>query len=466
MTDTDLAFTPAWRLRQLIDGKQLSPVEITTHLLERINALNPKLNAFLTVAADEALAAARLAEKQSARGETAGPLHGIPVPIKDLSRTAGIRTTRGSLIFKDDVPDADDMVVSSIKAAGGIVIGKTNTPEFGHRGTTENLLGDPCRNPWDLDRTSGGSSGGAAAAVASGLSPVAQGSDGGGSIRVPANYCGVFGLKPSRGRIPAPYGGSGGWNVFGTSGSLTRDVRDAADMLNVMSGPYPENPMSILDAPPDFTDGLEDGIRGLRVAYAPSIGRMPVDAEVHAVVRDAASLLAGLGAEVDEIDPDVDGLTLRESFRKIFVSDMSAGLGALLKTYPELLMPTMREYLELATTWTVADLARALRDMERFKGLMRDVFLTHDLLLSPVNAVPAFPIEGWPDTIDGQPVEPRWGFTPFCYLYNMTGQPAASVPYGFSAGGLPIGVQLVARHADEATLLRASAAIEAAHPWA
>ena len=387
------------------------------------------------------------------------------MPIKDLSRTAGIRTTRGSLIFKDDVPDADDMVVSSIKGAGGIVIGKTNTPEFGHRGTTENLLGDPCCNPWDLDRTSGGSSGGAAAAVASGLSPVAQGSDGGGSIRVPANYCGVFGLKPSRGRIPAPYGGSGGWNVFGTSGTLTRDVRDAAVMLNVMSGPYPENPMSILDAPPDFTEGLGDGVRGLRVAYAPSIGRMPVDAEVRAVVREAASLLADMGAEVDEIDPDVDGLTLRESFRKIFVSDMSAGLGALLKTYPDLLMPTMREYLELATTWTVADLAKALRDMERFKGLMRDVFLTHDLLLSPVNAVPAFPIEGWPDTIDGQPVEPRWGFTPFCYLYNMTGQPAASVPYGFSAGGLPIGVQLVARHADEATLLRASAAIEAAHPW-
>ncbi len=466
MTDTDLAFTPAWRLRQLIDGKQLSPVELTTHLLERIDALNPKLNAFLTVAADEALAAARLAEEQLAKGETAGPLHGIPVPIKDLSRTSGIRTTRGSLIFKDDVPDSDDMVVASIKAAGGIVIGKTNTPEFGHRGTTENLLGGPGRNPWDLERTSGGSSGGSAAAVASGLSPVAQGSDGGGSIRVPANYCGVYGLKPSRGRIPAPYGGTGGWNVFGTSGHLSRDVRDAAVMLNVMSGPYPENPMSILDAPPDFTEGLEDGVSGLRVAYAPSIGRMPVDAEVRAVVREAASLLAGLGAEVDEIDPDVDGLTLRESFRKIFVSDMSAGLGHLLDTRADELMPTMREYLELAATWTVADLARALRDMERFKGLMRDVFLTHDLLLSPVNAVPAFPIEGWPDTIDGQPVEARWGFTPFCYLYNMTGHPAASVPFGFSAGGLPIGVQLVARHADEATLLRASAAIEAAHPWA
>lgn len=466
MSDVDLAFTPAWRLRELIDARELSPVDLTAHLLQRIEALNPRLNAFLTVCADEALAAARIAEEQVARGEAAGALHGIPVPIKDLSRTAGVRTTRGSLIYKDDVPDHDDMVVAKIKAAGGIVIGKTNTPEFGHRGTTENLLGEPGRNPWDLERTPGGSSGGSAAAVASGLSPVAQGSDGGGSIRVPANYCGVFGLKPSRGRVPTPYGTTGGWNVFGVAGPLTRDVRDAAVMLNAMSGPYPENPMSILDEPPDFTAGLRDGIAGLRVAYAPSIGRMPVDPEVRAVVREAAGLLADLGAEVDEIDPDVDGLTLRESFRTIFVSDMSAGLGGLLDTHADQLMPTMREYLELAASWTVADLARALREMERFNGVMRDIFLTHDLVLSPVNAVPAFPIEGWPDTIDGQPVEARWGFTPFCYLYNMTGQPAASVPFGFSGGGLPIGVQLVARHADEATLLRASAAVEAAHPWA
>ena len=343
MTDIDLAFTPAWRLRQLIDDKQLSPVELTTHLLRRVEELNPRLNAFLTVCADEALAAAKLAEEQTARGEGLGALHGIPVPIKDLSRTAGVRTTRGSLLYKDDVPDVDDMVVESIKAAGGIVIGKTNTPEFGHRGTTENLLGEPGRNPWDLERTPGGSSGGSAAAVASGLSPVAQGSDGGGSIRVPANFCGVYGFKPSRGRIPTPYGTTGGWNVFGVSGPLTRDVRDAATMLNVMSGPFPENPMSILEPPPDFTEGLQDGIKGLRVAYAPSIGRMPVDPEVRAVVREAAGLLADLGAEVDEIDPDVDGLTLRESFRTIFVSDMSAGLGHLLDTQADLLMPTMRE---------------------------------------------------------------------------------------------------------------------------
>ncbi len=465
MSNLDITFATARQLRQWIADKQVSPVEVVGHFLERIEALNPQLNAFLTVCADEAIADAKRAEEETLRGEERGPLHGIPVPIKDLSRTAGVRTTRGSLIYKDDVPDADDIVVARIKAAGGIVIGKTNTPEFGHRGTTENLLGEPGRNPWDTSRTPGGSSGGSAAAVAAGLSPIAQGSDGGGSIRVPANFCGVYGLKPSRGRVPSSYGGYGGWNVFGVTGPLSRDVADAAMLLNVMAGPNPDNPMSILEEPPDFLDGLGDGVKGLRVVYAPSIGRMPVDPEVREVVRDAARLLADLGAEVDEIDPDVDGLTLRESFRTIFVSDMSANMGHLLDTDAELLMDTMREYLELAAAWTVADLSRALREMERFNGVMRGVFREHDLLISPVNAVPAFPIEGWPDTIDGQRVEARWGFTPFCYLFNMTGQPAASVPYGFSSGGLPIGVQLVARHADEATLLRASAALEAAHPW-
>ena len=294
MSNLDITFATARQLRQWIAGKEVSPVEVVSHFLERIEALNPQLNAFLTVCADEALADARRAEEETLRGEERGPLHGLPTPIKDLSRTAGVRTTRGSLIYKDDVPETDDIVVARIKAAGGIVIGKTNTPEFGHRGTTENLLGEPGRNPWDTSRTPGGSSGGSAAAVASGLSPIAQGSDGGGSIRVPANFCGVYGLKPSRGRVPSSYGGYGGWNVFGVTGPLSRDVGDAAMLLNVMAGPNPDNPMSILEDPPDFLDGLGDGVKGLRVAYAPSIGRMPVDAEVREVVGDAARLLADL----------------------------------------------------------------------------------------------------------------------------------------------------------------------------
>ncbi len=466
MNDGDLAFTPAWQLRQWIGEQKLSPVELVSTYLRRIESLDTQLNAFLTVCGDEALAAAKLAEEQVMHGDKLGALHGIPVPIKDLNRTAGIRTTRGSLIFRDDVPDSDDLVVARIRAAGAIIIGKTNTPEFGHRGTTENLLGEPCRNPWDITRTPGGSSGGAAVAIASGFSPIAQGSDGGGSIRIPAGFCGVYGLKPTRGRVPGSYSGPGGWNAFGQIGPLSRTVHDAAFLLDVMAGPNPDNPMSILDAPPDFQAALNGGVKGLRVALVPSLGGMPVEGEVQSTVEASAKLLADMGAQVDEPDVALDGMLLRESFRTIFISDMSANLGWLLESHADELMPSMRAFLEDASRWTVADLARSLREMERLKGRMRELFSTYDVLLTPTAAVPAFPIEGWPDTINGVAVDPRWAFTPFCYLFNMTGQPAASVPAGLSNDGLPIGLHVVGRFGDEATVLRVSAALEEAQPWA
>ena len=466
MDDIELAFTPAWQLRKWIGQQKLSPVELVELSLRRIETLNPQLNAFLTVCANEALAAARYAEEQVMRGDTLGALHGIPVPIKDLNRTAGIRTTRGSLIYKDDVPDTDDLVVARIRAAGAIITGKTNTPEFGHRGTTENRLGDPCRNPWDTSRTPGGSSGGAAVAVASGLSSIAQGSDGGGSIRIPAGFCGVYGIKPTRGRVPGSYNGPGGWNVFGQSGPLARTVRDAAFLLDAMAAPNPENPLSILDDPPEFQAALNGGVKGLKMALIPNLGGMPVEPEVQAAIEASAQTFAAMGAIVEEPDVALDGLLLRESFRTIFISDMSANLGWMLDAHADELMPSMRAFLEDAANWTVADLARSLREMERLKGRMRDLFSTYDVLLTPTAAVPAFPIEGWPDTINGVSVDPRWAFTPFCYLFNMTGQPAASVPAGFTSDGLPIGLQVVGRFGDEATVLRVSAALEEAQPWA
>jgi len=205
--ERDLAFTPAYRLRELIAERKLSPVELTDLYLRRVEALNPRVNAFLTVTADEARAAARAAEDAVVRGEDLGPLHGIPTSIKDLVPTKGIRTTRGSLIYKDWVPYQDDLVVERMKGAGAIILGKTNTPEFGQSGTTENRLGDDCRNPWDPERTSGGSSGGAAASVAAGMNPIAQGSDGGGSIRIPSSFCGIYGIKGTQGRVPRRSGG-------------------------------------------------------------------------------------------------------------------------------------------------------------------------------------------------------------------------------------------------------------------
>jgi aspartyl-tRNA(Asn)/glutamyl-tRNA(Gln) amidotransferase subunit A len=466
MDDIELAFTPAWQLRQWIGERKLSPVELVEMSLRRIETLNPQLNAFLTVCSDEALATAKLAEQQVIKGDALGALHGIPVPIKDLNRTAGIRTTRGSLIFKDDVPDADDLVVARIRAAGAIITGKTNTPEFGHRGTTENLLGEPCRNPWDITRTPGGSSGGAAVSVASGLSSIAQGSDGGGSIRIPAGFCGVYGIKPTRGRVPSSYNGAGGWNVFGQTGPLARTVRDAAFLLDAMAAPNPENPMSILEEPPDFQAALNGGVKGIKMALVPNLGGMPVEPEVRAAVEAAAKRFSDMGAIVEEPDVALDGMLLRESFRTIFISDYSASLGWMLDAHADELMPSMRTFLEDAANWTVADLSRSLREMERLKGRMRDLFSTYDVLLTPTTAVAAFPIEGWPDTINSVSVDPRWAFTPFCYLFNMTGQPAASVPAGFTATGLPIGLHVVGRFGDEATVLRVSAALEETQPWA
>ena len=466
MNDFDLAFTPAWQLRQWIGEQKLSPVELVTMYLRRIEALDPQLNAFITVCAEESIAAAKLAEEQVMHSEVLGALHGIPVPIKDLNRTAGIRTTRGSLIYKDDVPDTDDPVVARIRAAGAIITGKTNTPEFGHRGTTENRLGEPCRNPWDTARTPGGSSGGAAVAVASGLSPIAQGSDGGGSIRIPAGFCGIYGLKPTRGRVPGNYNGPGGWNVFGQMGPLARTVKDAAFLLDAMAAPNPDNPMSLLTDSPDFQAALQGGVKGLKMALVPTLGGMPVEPEVQRAVEATAQRLADMGAHVEEPDVALDGILLRESFRTIFISDMSANLGHLLDSHADELMPSMRAFLEDAARWTVADLSRSLREMERLRGRMRDLFSTYDVLLTPTAAVPAFPIEGWPDIINGVSVDPRWAFTPFCYPFNMTGQPAASVPAGFSSDGLPIGMQIVGRFEEEATVLKVSAALEDAQPWA
>ena len=466
MPTDDLAFTPAWQLRDWIAAGQISPVELVELYLRRIEALDPRLNAYLTVCADESLAEARRAQEAVAQGRPLGPLHGLPVPIKDLNQTRGVRTTHGSLLFKDFVPTTDEPMVERVRAAGAIILGKTNTPEFGHRGTTENLLGDACRNPWDPVRTSGGSSGGAAVAVASGLCALAQGSDGGGSIRTPASFCGIYGIKPSQGRVPRPYRNAGGWSILAQSGPLSRTVRDAALLLQVMSGPHADDPMAIPDPPPDFEGSLPGGVAGLRMAWSGNLGANPVDPQVREAAYQGARLFADLGAEVEEPDIPMDHDLVRETFKTLFLSDYDAALGRVLDTNPDLLMPSLRAWLEEARGWPVGRLARALRDLEWHRARMGQLFQRYDLLLTPTNAVTAFPVEQWPETIDGVGVDGLWAFNPFCYIFNLSGQPAASVPCGFSSEGLPIGLHIVGRVGDEATVLRASAAFEEARPWA
>ena len=465
MNDRDLAYTPAWQLRQLMDSRQVSPVELVEIYLRRIESLNPKLNAFLTVTAEEALAEARGAEQKITRGEGGGPLFGIPVSIKDLERTKGIRTTLGSLVFREHIPDEDSAVVERVRRAGAIILGKTNTSEFGISGTTENRLGDACRNPWNIECTSGGSSGGAGAALAAGLCPIALGSDGGGSIRIPSSFCGVYGIKPTLGRVPH-YGGMGSSspNLTSQSGPMARTVRDAAILLQVISGHDSRDAISIREAPPDFVAVLHERIGGLRLAWSSDLGYAAVDPEVVQVTFRGARAFEEMGCVVEEPRISIDNPL--PPFMDIFTTNSYTSLGHMLEERGEDLTDYVRASLEFGRRVTGADYARALRAVEVLRAQMDDLLESYDLLLTPTMAVPAFPVGQYPRQIGGKEVHPRLGYVPFTPPFNVTGQPAASVPCGFSADGMPIGLHIIGRRGEEATVLRVSAAFEEARPWA
>jgi aspartyl-tRNA(Asn)/glutamyl-tRNA(Gln) amidotransferase subunit A len=465
MNDADLAFTPTHQLRELIATKKVSPVEVTELYLQRIEALNTRLNAYLTVTADLALAAAREAEKAVLAGESLGPLHGVPISIKDLEVTRGVRSTMGSLIFKDTVPEMDSLVVERVRQAGAVMLGKTNTPEFGLRGTTENRLGDACRNPWNRERTTGGSSGGAGAAVAAGLCSLATGSDGGGSIRIPSSFCGVYGIKPTQGRVPR-FGGLGRPVVaqFSQSGPMARTVRDAAILLQVLAGPDPRDVSCMPEVAPDFVAALDGSVQGLRLGWSPDFGYAAVDPEVVQVTSQAAQVFEALGCRVEEAN-----IVLEEPFPPfwtIFGTNAYAGYGHLFEEQGELLTTYARETMAFGKQVSGADYARALLYVDQIRAKFALLMQTYDLILTPTMAVPAFPIGQEPKTIAGREVDAFWGYLPFTYPINMAGHPAASVPCGFSADGLPIGLHIIGRRGDEATVLRASAAFEEARPWA
>ena len=465
MPNNDMAFAPATEQRRLVADKQVSPVELTELYLDRIEKLDPQLNAYLTVAHDEARRAAKAAEQAVVRGDELGPLHGLPISIKDLELTRGLRTTSGSLIYKDRVPDEDSIVVERVRRAGAVILGKTNTPEFGLSGTTENRLGDHCRNPWDTARTTGGSSGGAGAAVVAGMCSLATGSDGGGSIRIPASFCGVYGIKPTQGRIPR-YSGAAATvvaNQTSQSGPLTRTVRDSALLLQVLSGYDARDPSSLREAPPDFMASADRGVEKLRVAWSADYGYAPADAEVVAVSHKATLAFEELGCSVAEAD-----LVLKspfEAFWTCFATNAYASYGHLLDERADELTWYTREYLEAGASKTGADYSRALGYIDRLRGQFDDLFERYDVLLSPTMAVPAFPVDERPTQIAGKEVDPLHGFIPFTFPINMGGYPAASIPCGFTSDGLPVGLHIAGRRGDEESVIAASAAFEAARPW-
>jgi amidase len=453
----ELAFLPATEQARLVRERAVSPVELVELYLERIARLDPELGAFVTVRGDEALAEARA--KESERADA--PFHGVPISLKDLDATAGTRTTYSSRAFAANVPDFDLAHVGRLKAAGFVILGKTNTPEFGTTAFTDSPLNGPCRTPWDLGRNAGGSSGGAAAAVAAGLCGIAQGSDGGGSIRIPASCCGLLGFKASRGRVSAaPFVPGIG---LGTSGSLARTTADAAAYLDVVCGyewgdpfpaPQPERPFAA-------EVGVDPGRLRIAVTTVP-----PLDAEVApeclAATRAAAELLASLGHDVEEAAPDWGGAGMMDDFKPVWQT-APAMYGI---TDPSLLSPLNQAFLAAAQATTSNAYAAAVTRLQVRARKIAAFWAGYDLLLTPTLAMLPAPV-GW----DTEPEDP-WEqfdraaeFTPFTAAFNVTGQPAVSVPLHWTDGGIPVGVQLVGPPLGDALLFRVSSQLEAARPW-
>ena len=451
----ELAFAPALELAERVRTRDVSSAELVDLYLDRIERIDPELNAYVTVDAEGA--------RQAARERHDGPFAGVPISIKDLTETAGLRTTLSTKALADNVPSFDTATVRRIREAGFVVLGKTNTPEIGTIAMTESELNGACRNPWDLSRTPGGSSGGAAAATAAGLCPIAQASDGGGSIRIPASCCGLVGIKPSRGRVsPAPWG-SGSLGL-GTNGPLARTVRDAAALLDVMTGYEPGDFFVAPEPERSFLAEAELEPGTLRIAYTtrPPVD-VPVDEACVAAVRDAATLLEELGHDVHETTPPWPGQEIVPHFVRVW----QVGPAAMDIDF-ELLEPINRALAEDAAATASPDLTvsvyRLQAEVRRLIAYWSDV----DVLVTPTLALPPVPIGFTFEDTGGDPRAAfmrQFLFTPFTALFNVSGQPAMSLPLHWSDDGLPIGVQFVGRPFAEAVLVRLAAQIEQARPW-
>jgi len=453
----------ALEMRDAIKAKKLSPVEVMDAVLERIEQLNPNVNAYCTVLAESARAEARQAEDKVIKGEDLGLLHGVPISIKDLIFTKGIRTMAGTKMYENFVPEKDAIVVERLKAAGAIIVGKTNTPQSGWVAITDNLPFGPTRNPWNAERTSGGSSGGAASAVASCMGPLAIGSDGGGSIRIPSSFCGVFGLKPSFGRVPQGPGFPDLWEGLSVTGPITRTVTDNALMMEVIAGRDDRDHFSLPDAGLRYLSRLGGDLKGLKVAWSKDLGYAIVDPQVLDVTEVAVKTFANLGCAVEAVDPQAD--SPQETFSTVVAASLAATLTEKLDEWGDRFEPALVTFLERSKDISATEYIRArIRNLE-YRNRIQAFFEKYDLLLTPTVAVPPFEIGNYgPREIAGRKVPPI-GWMVFTYPFNITGQPAASVPCGWTDDGLPIGLQIVGRRFADATVLRAAAAFEQASPW-
>jgi amidase len=453
----ELAFLSAVEQARLVRAREISSVELVGTYLERIERLDPTLNAFVTVRPEEALEEAAAIDASS--GDA--PFRGVPTAIKDLTATAGIRTTYSSQAYAGYVPNFDTAVVRRIREAGFVLLGKTNTPEFGTTAFTESDLNGATRNPWNVELTSGGSSGGAAAAVAAGVLPLAHGTDGGGSIRIPASCCGVLGLKPSRGRVSAaPFASLEG---LSTAGPISRSVEDAAALLDVLEGYEPGDPWWAPPPEQPFAHAIREPPGRLRVAYttSPPIAT-PVDHVCVEALHSAVELARELGHDVVEATPDWHEPDVFYTFLEVWQV-----APALHPVDPSLMTPVNRGLAESAHAATAADYARAVARLGALTRRIVSFWSEHDVLLTPTLALPPVPI-GWQEAVEGavEQLLRSTAFTPFTSIANLTGLPAISMPLHWSETGLPIGVQAIGPPAGDAVVLRLAAQFESARPWA
>ena len=466
MADRDLCFTPATDLVRLFRARKASPLEVMEAVLARVDRVNPRLNAYVTLAREAALAAARGATRALTRKTPLPPLHGVPVSIKDLTPTRGIRTTWGSKIFADHVPDEDALIVQRLKAAGAIVVGKTNTPEFGAGGNTFNAVFGATRNPWNPALTCGGSSGGAAVALATGMGPIAQGSDLGGSLRMPAAFCGVVGFRTTPGLVPV-YPKELAWDSLSVSGPMARTIADTALMLSVIAGPDDRAPLSYAVDTREFLRAVKaPSIRGWRIAWTPDLdGLIPVDEEVARVAEGATRVFRSLGARVEAACCDFSEV------HEIVLATRGLSMVALHADK----LAKWRDQMQKGLVWNIEQglglTPEAIARGEKLRTVLwhrvRTFLESRDLLILPTTAVPPFPVEqAYPTAINGKPLDNYIQWAYLTYGITVTGLPVVSVPCGFTRAGLPVGLQIVGRRRQEAAVLRAAAAFEAAAPWA
>ena len=456
---TELVDRPATQLVAMIRDREVSARELLAACLARIEAVNPTVNAVVTLVPEMAEQWAAEADERTARGDDLGPLHGLPIAHKDLALTKGIRTTLGSPLFADFVPTEDDLIVQRLRAGGAVTIGKTNTPEMGAGSQTFNPVFGATRNPYDIGRTCGGSSGGAAVALATGMIPIADGSDMGGSLRNPASFCNVVGLRPSYGRVPSwptttPFSG------LGTAGVLARTVADLALQMSVVAGPDRRVPISLPEPGSVFTTQLDVDVAGTRVAWTPDLG-LPVERGVRDALAEVPEELAAMGCVVEEAMPDLRDA--REIFQTLRAWHFEISAGALYDRAPDQLKDTIRWNIEEARRRTMADHARATVQHAQLLGRVRSFFERFDVLALPTSQVVPFDVGlDWPRTVDGIAMETYIDWMRSCCDITVTGCPAISMPAGFTPEGLPVGVQLVGRPGGDVELLRFARAWERA----